>query len=50
MGKLLYLWEKENKDKHGKHFHEKWKHFYPFVLSVDDMLGKEALVVRTNLS
>ena len=50
MGKLLASWEKENKYKHVKHFHEQWKHFSPFVLSVDGMLRKESLVVLTDLS
>ena len=30
--KLLASWEKENKYKHVKHFHEQWKHFSPFFL------------------
>ena len=27
METLLDFWEKINKDKHGKHCHDKWKHF-----------------------
>ena len=50
MDKLPDRWEKEKKDKNGKHCHEQHKRFYPFVLLVDGMLGKEALVVLTNLS
>ena len=38
---LLYLWEKQNDNNHGKNCHEQQKN-YPFVLSVDDMLVKEA--------
>ena len=34
----------------GKHFHEQQKYVYPFVLSVDGMLGNQALVVLVNLS
>ena len=47
---LLVRWEKIKKDKHGKHFHDQWKHFSPFVLSVDGMLGSESLVVLSQLS
>ena len=50
MDKLLAFWEKVNKDKYGKHCHEQRKYFSLFVLSVDGMIGKEALVVLTNLS
>ena len=31
--KHLDCWEKENKDKHGKHCHEQWKIFHIFPLS-----------------
>ena len=34
----------------GKQFHEQQKYVYPFVLSVDGMLGKQAMVVLVNLS
>ena len=47
---LMARWEKMKKDKHGKHCHEQRKHFSPFALSVDGMLGREALVVLANLS
>ena len=41
--------EKNNKYKNGKHCHDQRKHFYMFLISVDVMLGKEALVVHANL-
>ena len=50
MYNLLEFSEKENKDKNGKHFHDQRKHFSPLILLVDSILGKEALVVLTNLS
>ena len=50
MDKLLACWDKEKKYKHSKHCHYQRKHFSLFLLSVDGMLGKEALVVLTNLS
>ena len=45
MTSLLDRWEKIKKDKHGNHCHDQLKPFSPFVLSVDEMLGREALVV-----
>ena len=50
MGTLMAQWKKEKKDKHGKHCNERRKKVSPFFLSVDGMLGKEALVVLANLS
>ena len=50
MDKLLARWGKENKYKHVNHCHDRRIHFSLFSLSVDGMLGKEALVVLTNLS
>ena len=50
MGMLLAWWEKEKKDKNGKHCHKQQKRFPPFVLPVYGMLGKEALCVLVNLS
>ena len=50
MTSLLARWEKIKKDKHGKHWHYQWKHFSLFVLSVDVMLGREYLVVLSQLS
>ena len=47
---LLDRWEKLKKDDHRKHCHEQQKHMSPFVLSVDGMLGSEAIVVLYNLS
>ena len=40
---------KKNKDNHSKHFHKQRKKFSQFSLSVDGMLGKEALVVLTSV-
>ena len=45
MDKILACWEKENNYKHGKNYHEQQKHFSKFFLSLDIMLGKEAVVV-----
>ena len=39
-----------NEDKNRRHFHEQQKHFPPFVLSVDGIMGKEAQVVLATLS
>ena len=39
-----------NKDKHSKHCHNQRKRFSPFVLSVNGMLGREALVAISQLS
>ena len=50
MDKILARRNKQNKDKHGNNCHEKWESFTPFVLSVDGMFGKEAMVVLANLS
>ena len=50
MAALLSRWETIKKDKHGKHCHDQWKHFSPFVLSLDGMQGREALVVISQLS
>ena len=47
---LLSCWDKIKKDNFGKHCHKQRKHVSPFVLSVDGMQGKEALVVLANLS
>ena len=49
MDKLLDHWEKEKKDNYGKHCHKQWKNS-PFVLSVDGMIRKEALVLLMHLS
>ena len=50
MGKLLARWYKKNKNKHSKNFHNKWKHFSTFFLSLDGMIEKESLLILTNLS
>ena len=50
MDKLLSVWEKTKKYKHGKVCYNQWSHFSPFVLSVDGVMGKEALVVLATLS
>ena len=49
MDKLLARWEKTNKDKHSEHCHKQWKYFPQFVIYVDGMIGKESLVILTNL-
>ena len=50
MTSLLARWEKIKKNKHGKHCNDRRKRFSPFVLSVDVILGREALVVLSQLS
>ena len=50
MEALLSRWVNIKKDKHGKNCHYQQKHFTLFVLSVDGMLGREALVVLSQLS
>ena len=50
METLLYQWEKMKKDKHGKHYHEQPTYFSLFFLSVDGILGSEALDILANLS
>ena len=47
---LLARWETIKKDNHNKHCHDQLKHFSPFVLSVDGILGKESLVLLSQLS
>ena len=42
--------EKDKKDKHSNHCHDKQKYFSPFVLSVDGMIGREELIVISQLS
>ena len=46
---LLSRWEDINKYKHGNHCLDQQKHFSPFVLSADKMLGKEAIVMLSQL-
>ena len=50
MTALLYRWEKIKKYKHSKNCHDQQKCFSPFVISVDGILGREALVVLSQLS
>ena len=50
MTALLARWETTNKYKNGKQCHDQRKHFSPFVISVDGMLGRESLVVLAQLS
>ena len=47
-----HLARRENikKYKHSKHYHDKQKFFSPFVLSVDGIIVREALVVLSHLS
>ena len=50
MDKFLDCWDNQNKVKHGTNFREERKHFSMFVLSIDNMIGKEDLVIITTLS
>ena len=50
MTSLLARWENIKKDKHCNQCHDQRKHFPPFFLSVDGMLGREALVEISQLS
>ena len=47
---LLARWENIKKDKHGKHCHDQRKHFSPFDISADIVLGRESLVMLSQLS
>ena len=50
MAALLVRREMIKKDNHGKNCHDQGKHFSQFVLSVDGMIGREVLVVHSQLS
>ena len=50
MYKILDRWENQKKDNNGKHCHEQRNYFTSFILSVDGMLGNEALEILDNLS
>ena len=43
MAALLDWWETIKEDKHSKNYHDQRTHFSLFVLSVNSMLGREAL-------
>ena len=49
MTALLAWWEKINKYKNSKNYHEQPKHFSLFVISLNLMLGRKALVLSANL-
>ena len=50
MAVLLDRWETIKNDKTGKNCNDQQKHFLPFVISVDRMLGRDDLVVLVQLS
>ena len=50
MAALLAWWETIKKNKYGKHCHGQGNLFSPFVFSVNNMLGKESLVILVQLS
>ena len=50
MDKFLDFWQDQKKDKHGNHCQKRRKHFYLFVISVDEMIGKDDLILLENLS
>ena len=50
MNIFVCRWEKIKKDKHSKHCQNQQNHFFSFFISVDGMLGMEALVVISQLS
>ena len=50
MAELLAWWKKINKDKHGKHCHYQEIYCSLFVISVNEILGREALVLLKNLT
>ena len=50
MAELLAWWDKKNKDKNGKHCHDQWTYFPPFILSDNGMLQRKALVILANLT
>ena len=49
MDKFLVGRKKTNKDKHGQTCYDQRRKFPPFVLSVEIMTGKEALVILATL-
>ena len=50
MTEFLYRWDTIKNDKYGNHCHDQQKNISRFVISVEFMVGKEALVLITNLS
>ena len=50
MAAILAWLKTIKKKKHGKNRHDQMKHFSLFFLSVDRMIGREALVVISKLS
>ena len=50
MSELLSRWETIKKDKHSKQCSDQRKHFLPFVLSVNGIIGRESLAVLVQLS
>ena len=50
MTSLLARWENIKKDKHGKHCNDQRRYVSLFVLSVDGIIGREALVVISQMS
>ena len=50
MDNILFRWVKLKKKNHRQYLHDQWKQFYPFLLSVDGEIGKEAQVVLATLS
>ena len=50
MAALLAWWKTIKKDKNSKNFNDQRKHFSPFVLSVDGIIGRGALIVLAQLS
>ena len=47
---LLAWWDKIKKDNRINHYHEKRKRVSTFIIYVGGMLGRDSLVVLTNLS
>ena len=47
---LLDQLEKIKKDKQNKHWHFQRRHFSPFVISLNGILGREDLIVIVTLS
>ena len=50
MTSLLSRWEEIKKYKHGKNCNNQHKHFSTFFISVERMLGREALIMISQLS